>query len=209
VNHLENMTTGHYIYDVKRKIHKEDILRTGLDLMFQHGYNATGVKQITDAVGIPKGSFYNHFDSKEEFGLEVIKMYCQSGLEMYEEIFLDESKTPKERILDFFNRHIVIYKEYFGFTRGCVMGNFSTEMSDVNQNFQELLDDEFNRCEAIIAHCIQAGKRLGDFSEDVEAAQTAAFMLNSWHGALMRMKSTQNAKPLEDCRDMILKILTM
>ena len=81
------MTNGHYVCNLNRKIHKKDILNAGPQLMFTNGYYATGIKEITESIEIPKGSFYNHFSNKEEFGLEVVKMYCDNGLEMYKSIF--------------------------------------------------------------------------------------------------------------------------
>ena len=44
---------------------KEEILGAGVDLFREKGFNAAGVKDITDRAGVPKGSFYNHFESKE------------------------------------------------------------------------------------------------------------------------------------------------
>ena len=48
----------------------EQILEAGLEVMFLNGYNGTGVKDIVEAAGIPKGSFYNYFESKEDFALQ-------------------------------------------------------------------------------------------------------------------------------------------
>ncbi len=202
------MTNGHYVCNVKRKIHREDILNAGLQLMFVNGYNATGIKEITESIQIPKGSFYNHFTNKEEFGLEVVKLYCVNGIKMYEDSFLDDQFAPLDRINNFFNRLIAVYKDELNFKLGCIIGNFSTEMSDTNENFRELLDEEFDKCENVISLCLQEAKENGDISEDSNPNQIAAFILNTWHGAMLRMKTTGNSKPLEDCRDLIMnKIL--
>ena len=202
------MTIGHYTCNVKRKISREDILNSGLRLMFVNGYNATGIKEITESISIPKGSFYNHFTNKEEFGLEVVKMYCDNGVKMYEAVFLNKDVTPLKRVRGFFDRLIGVYRNELNFKLGCVMGNFSTEMSDTNENFRVLLDDEFNRCENVITMCLEEAQANGEISKDIQPSQLAAFLLNSWHGAMLRMKTTGNSKPLEDCRDLIMnKIL--
>jgi len=54
---------------------REQILTTGLALLHGRGFNATSVQDITEAAGVPKGSFYNHFASKEALGLEVVQRY--------------------------------------------------------------------------------------------------------------------------------------
>ncbi len=201
---FENMTNGHYVCGVKRKIHREDILNAGLNLMFVNGYNATGIKEITENINIPKGSFYNHFTNKEEFGLEVVKMYCDNGLKMYEKSFLDNEIAPLDRINNFFNRLIGVYTNELNFKLGCIMGNFSTELSDTNEKFRVLLNEEFDRCEHVISLCLNEAKDNSEISEDLNTSQVAAFILNSWHGAMLRMKTTGNSKPLEDCKYMIM-----
>jgi TetR/AcrR family transcriptional repressor of nem operon len=54
---------------------RENLLAQGVTLLMQQGYQGTGLKEILDAAQIPKGSFYNYFGSKENFGAEVIQHY--------------------------------------------------------------------------------------------------------------------------------------
>ncbi len=192
---------------MKRRISREDILNSGLQLMFVNGYNATGIKEITESIKIPKGSFYNHFTNKEEFGLEVVKMYCDNGVTMYENAFLEGGIPPLKRIENFFDRLISVFDEQLEFKLGCIMGNFSTELSDTNEKFRVLLDEQFNRCESVICQCLTEAQSVGDIADDSDTEQLAAFILNSWHGAMLRMKTTGNAKPLVDCKEVILKTL--
>lgn len=201
------MTIGHYIWRVRRKIHREDILKAGLDLMFENGYSATGIKEITNRVSIPKGSFYNHFNNKEEFGLEVVQNYCDNGLKMYQKRFLDTTLSPLARVETFFDVLIQSYSNQMDYKLGCVMGNFSTEMSDVNENFRELLDVEFDKLQDVIEQCLKEAVELGEISKDKNTNTLASFLLNSWHGAMLRMKTTANSKPLEDCKSMVMSLL--
>ncbi len=175
--------------------------------MFLNGYNATGIKEITSKIDIPKGSFYNHFTNKEEFALEVVQMYCDNGLKMYENVFLDTTRTGYDRVENFFNRLIKNYSEVLEYKLGCVMGNFSIEMSDINENFRVLLDQEFDKLQSVIETCIKEGMKAGDISSDKDSNALASFLLNSWHGAMLRMKTTADSKPLEDCKLMFLSLL--
>lgn len=194
---------------MKRKINREDILNAGLDLMFVNGYHATGIKEITESIKIPKGSFYNHFTNKEDFALELVQMYCDNGLKMYESAFINSEHLPLVRIENFFTGLIDFYTNEAEFKLGCIMGNFSIELSDTNEKFRFLLDDEFNKCEDVIAQCLEEAKTDGSLSKNTDPKQMAAFVLNSWHGAMLRMKTTGNSKPLKDCKDILMSYLSM
>src|SRR5215470_14003251 len=69
--------TGH-ITVVKPNV-REQLLDTGLQVLHERGFNATSVQDITEAAGVPKGSFYNHFESKEALGAEVVLRYLESS----------------------------------------------------------------------------------------------------------------------------------
>ena len=59
--------------------HRDKILNAGLEVFHEHGFHFTGVQNIVDQAGVPKGSFYNHFKSKEALGLEVLDTYWSAG----------------------------------------------------------------------------------------------------------------------------------
>jgi len=201
------MTTGHYISIMKRKIYREDIIEAGLELMFLHGYNATGIKEITQSIGIPKGSFYNHFSSKEEFGLEVVKFYCDRGLNWHRKELLSGELSPIKRLNAFYSDVIASYENEMDCKLGCVMGNFSLEMADVNESFRALLDSEFNKFEEVITQCLKEAQEKGELGDEIDPALMGGFILNSWHGALVRMKSTGTIKPLKDFKSLIFQHL--
>ncbi len=192
------MTNGHYNCKVKRKIHREDIIEAGRELMFSRGYSDTGIKDITEKIDIPKGSFYNHFSSKEEFGLEVVSDYMRNGLEVHERNFLDKTKSPKQRILDFYNGYIEWYEDVTNFKLGCIMSNFSTEMADVNDRFRELLSRGFKEQEGVVIQCVKEGQEKGEVDSTLPAELIGSSLVNGWHGALVRMKADASLKPLQD-----------
>ena len=54
---------------------KINLIESGLKLFSERGYHGTGIKEIVDSQGVPKGSFYNYFESKEDFIAEIVKHY--------------------------------------------------------------------------------------------------------------------------------------
>jgi TetR/AcrR family transcriptional repressor of nem operon len=77
---------------------KQHIIRKGLKALYLKGYNATGVQEIVNAAGIPKGSFYNYFSSKENFAVEAMRLFTERELELMQRFLTDGSMLPLERI---------------------------------------------------------------------------------------------------------------
>jgi TetR/AcrR family transcriptional regulator, transcriptional repressor for nem operon len=95
-------TTGHIVGVMARPNTREDIVEAGLRCLVERGFNAVGVQDITDAAGVPKGSFYNHFESKEALGLEIVERYGAN--QTRREILTDSTVPPLQRLRRHFER---------------------------------------------------------------------------------------------------------
>ncbi len=60
---------------------RTQLLEAGTSVMLEKGYNATGIMEVLQLVGVPKGSFYHYFDSKEDFGLQIINHFDETYLQ--------------------------------------------------------------------------------------------------------------------------------
>ena len=192
------MTTGHYFCSVKRKIHREDIIQSGYELFYEKGYGVTGVNEITAKIGIPKGSFYNHFKSKEEFGIAVLDYYLSSNQVLLKEVLLNNKNSPLTNLKKFFVNFIEIQENVYHCSRGCLMGNMTTELADVNATFQEKAKSGFENATAVFETCLENAKELEEVSKELDTQQTAYFLINSWQGAVLRMKAEKNTEPLNN-----------
>lgn len=182
---------------MRRKIQREDIIKTGLKLIHLQGYHATGIKDITDAMGIPKGSFYNHFESKEAFGLEVLRYYETYTLERLEHLLGEEGRHPVERIRRFYEARANDFREAEDFRFGCLAGNYSSELGDVNTTFAEATFRTLERIKTRIADCLTAAVQAGQLPADVHPDELAEFITNNWQGSLVKMKASRSAYPLD------------
>lgn len=95
------------------------IIKDGLKVLYRKGYNATGVKEITDAAGIPKGSFYNYFSTKEDFAVAAMQDFTSRELAVMEEILTDEQTPPLERIENFYRMKIEHFISKGRYSLGC------------------------------------------------------------------------------------------
>jgi len=165
---------------------KEEIVEAALKVLHLRGFNATGVQDITDAAGVPKGSFYNHFESKEALGLEAIERYWQGALNGLE-VLKDERMAPLARLKVYF-RGLIDLGRRLKYRPGCMIGNMSIEMSDQSAAFRERLASIFARWSGAIEVCVKEAQADGSLRRDIDAKSIAAFMLNSWEGAVLRSK---------------------
>jgi TetR/AcrR family transcriptional repressor of nem operon len=173
---------------------RDKLIAAGLELFHTRGYNACGVSDITKAAGVPKGSFYNHFKSKELLALAVLDFY-QSLLDLA--ALQNLSKPPMLRLQTHF-KHYVNFHEKWRFTRGCLMGNFGAELSAQSPIIRKALKKAFDRWCNGVASVLQEAKERGDIGKHHDPQKLARFLVNAWSGAVIQAKVTRNAVPLED-----------
>lgn len=174
---------------------REKILEASLAALHGKGFNATSVQDITDAAKVPKGSFYNHFASKEALGAEVVKMYAARSAPASVPLF-DTSLAPLERL----RRHWAAMVEVAGgdgLFWGCLLGNFSTELSSQSTLIRDEVAGVLDGWTDALAGPIAAAQADGTVPSDLPAADLAAFILNAWQGALARSKAEHSRAPLE------------
>jgi TetR/AcrR family transcriptional repressor of nem operon len=178
------------------------LLDAGVQQFHAHGFHATGVDDIARTANVPKGSFYNHFESKQAFGAEVVDCYFERHLVKLRHFLVDASKPPLERLLAYFDERIAFFGDA-GAKKGCLMGNFGLELADHEEQVRGRLSERFTEWALLFKACIAEGQAKGDISNRADAGALADFVLNSWEGAILRMKVERSTRPLETARDLI------
>src|SRR5215468_4662193 len=186
--------TGHIIA-VKPNV-REQLLDTGLQILHERGFNATSVQDITEAAGVPKGSFYNHFESKEDLGAEVVLRYLESNNNKTQAVLRDPKLSPHARLRKYFEGLVQVAekKEFCG---GCLLGNFGAELSEQSEKIRARVSEGFSTWSAMIANVIGEAQAGGQISKDLPASTLAAFVLNGWEGALVRARVDKSKAALE------------
>src|ERR1700712_1568403 len=104
---------------------REQLLDAGLKTLLEKGFNGCGVQEITEAAGVPKGSFYNHFESKEALGAEIVERFGQDGTRRT--VLTDRSIPALDRLRRYFTELNEVFVG-LNYTCGCLLGNFSAEL---------------------------------------------------------------------------------
>ena len=174
---------------------KERLLDIGRDVFLELGYHHAGIEAILQAAGVPKGSFYNYFQSKEDFGLQVIDHFAACHDAELDRSLGNAGVSPAERIRSYFEV-VIAHLEAGECRRGCLIGNLSQEMAAQSETFRARLEEVFSRWVDRFADCLRQAHAAGQLTSDEDAATVAEFWLNSWQGAILRAKIMRSTAPL-------------
>lgn len=181
---------------------RADLIEAGLGLIMERGYNHTGLDEILRTAGVAKGSFYHFFKSKEDFGLEVVARHAERRLASLDEHLGDAEHPHLARLRRFFEGSIRRHEDQ-GFRRGCLFGNLGQEMADQSEVFRGRLEEVLAEYRRRIAGCLRQAQEEGELRLDLDPDRLAGFVLNSWEGAILRMKVAKARAPLDDFLDLI------
>ncbi|GAB4347876.1 MAG: TetR/AcrR family transcriptional regulator [Flammeovirgaceae bacterium] len=178
-----------------KKITKEEIVMKSLEVFAQKGYHQTSMSDLAEACGLLKGSFYHHFESKEELMQEVLLNVRKYFREKIFSIAFDESILPKERLAKIAQKQLKIVSKN---TIGCFVGNTTLETVQLHPNFKTHLQGFFTEWAEALAH-IYESKYQTDY-----AFQLAWQTIMEVEGAMMMMKLWNDIKILEKTLERIL-----
>lgn len=172
------------------------LLAAGLDLVHARGFAASGVKDITDAAGVPKGSFYAYFPSKEAFAAAILEHYW-ADIEMRLLPILNADGLAQERITRFFHA-LADEHEAGDFLLGCLVGNLSLELGGSSDPVRAELVRILERWDEAVTACVRSGQGgSGDIRADLDAAELASRLIEAWEGAALRGKVTRSRIPYD------------
>jgi TetR/AcrR family transcriptional regulator, transcriptional repressor for nem operon len=182
---------------------KGKLLDEGVTLLTDRGYHGAGLQELVQKVGVPKGSFYNYFDSKDAFGAEVVGHYLEPFIRQLDAHLQRPELSAKDALRAYFDE-LIAELERRDFHGGCLLGNLIGEIGEASGLCQDALRAAVHRYRDKLREGLARGQREEDFRADMDAAAMADFLLNAWQGALLRMKIERSVGPLLQCRDLLL-----
>jgi TetR/AcrR family transcriptional repressor of nem operon len=182
----------------QKQINRENLLSQGVTLLMEQGYHGTGLKEILDAVQIPKGSFYNYFGSKEAFGAAVIQHYINPFIEQLSGHLQNPDMDALTALRRYF-AEMIRELEKADFKGGCLLGNLMGEIGDTSEICRASLQSAVGRYRNLLQTGLEQAQRQGTVRTDKSAADMADLLVNAWQGALLRMKIEKSSAPLKQC----------
>jgi len=171
-----------------QKITKEEIVRKAIIVFRKQGYNKTSMRDLAQACGLQKGSFYHYFSSKEALMLEVLTTLLEYYRKKIFAIAYEVEMSPLARLQAFFDQQAPIFTQDLA---GCLFGNITLETISVEAEFRRVLQAFFEDWTGAFAHLfVQAG------ASEEEAIKAARQTVMQIEGALMMMRVFQDIKLL-------------
>jgi TetR/AcrR family transcriptional regulator, transcriptional repressor for nem operon len=188
---------------------KERILDAAEEIMLQKSFHSVGLNEILTAVKVPKGSFYHYFQSKEQFGVELLRHYVKEASAFKRRLLLgtEVEADPLKRLGAFLD--CCISKAYENSCKcSCLVVKLATEVTAFSDGMRETLADGMREWRGIFERLIAEGQAKGTIRSDIEAAFSSAWIQDLWTGATHRSQIERSVEPLRTAKTVILNYLT-
>ena len=175
---------------------KAALVDAGTHLILEKGYHHTGIQDVLQAAGVPKGSFYYYFPSKEAFGREVIAQFAAAYLARLEQYLGDTTAQSPHPPAPPSTKRLLARFERRGCRGGCLIGNLSQELADQSAPLRAQLEAVLTNWRERYAQLFREAQAVGELRADLDPQELADFYLNSFEGALLRAKVSKSPAPL-------------
>lgn len=176
---------------------RERILAAGADLFGKKGFNGCGLSEILQQAGVPKGSFYHYFGSKEEFGVVLIERARDEYLAELRPVLSDRKLAPLQRLRRVFE-HTRDQCQASGPTVECLIPKLALETASLSEPVHAAVRCAYQQWSALLAQVIREGQAIGEIDTRQDADRLANVLVMLWEGAAVRMQIDRSTTPLDD-----------
>jgi len=173
-----------------------NILATGQRIMAGKGYSAVGLNEILASAGVPKGSFYHYFGSKDAFGEALLQAYFEDYLAELDATLAQPGLTVAQRLMKYWASWQQTQSCY-DCQGKCLAVKLGAEVADLSEAMRLSLKQGTSGIVERLARAIEAGAAEGSLSIDGDAGSTAQSLYQLWLGASLMVKIVRNTQPFE------------
>lgn len=176
---------------------KERILDAAEGIMLQKSFHSVGLNEILSAVKVPKGSFYHYFQSKEQFGVELLKHYVADASAYKRQLLLgtELGEEPYGRLIAYFDRVITkVYESSCGCS--CLVAKLCSEVASFSDDMRAVLAEGMREWRGFLEQVVIEGQEKGSIRKDIDPTATATMLQDLWMGATQRGQVERSVAPL-------------
>ena len=181
----------------KSEATRQHILNTSFKLLLHKGFVGVGLQEILTTCGVPKGSFYYYFSSKEAFGCALLQQYLADYKVKIDQLILQEERSAYARLVALWQAWIddPCHNDG-GWAENCLIVKLAAEVSDLSEDMRQILNFGVSKLTERIANLLSDGQQDGSIPQHIEPEKMAQTMYQLWLGAALLAKLAQNKQPL-------------
>lgn len=176
---------------------RERLLQAGAQLVLKQGFNGTGLSEVLHLAGVPKGSFYHYFGSKEEFGVALLEHTRDGYLADLKPILSDRKMSPLVRLRRIFE---MASEECSGTgpNAECLIAKIALETASLSEPVHAAVRCCYQQWSALLAQVIREGQAVGEIDRKHDPDRLGNVLVMLWEGATMRMQIDRTTASLDD-----------
>ncbi len=172
------------------------LIRSGTEVLTEQGFAVSGIDGILKRVGVPKGSFYYYFESKEAFGRAIMEHYGAYFADKLDRHLRNDEQPPLRRI-EAFVADAKAGMQRHDFRRGCLVGNLGQEVTGLPEDYREWLRATLDDWKQRLARCLREAQDAGDLARSADCDRLAEAFWIGWEGAVMRARLERRTAPMD------------
>ena len=170
------------------------MLQAAFQEIYRSGYRGADMDAILAAAGVSKGALYYHFDNKEALGYAVVDEVIASQTHQKWVQPLRNGKNPIDDLVRIVQSESLNKEDV---QRGCPLLNLSQEMSGLDEGFRRRTAQIFKDWHDAVAEALREGQKRGAVRSDINANETATFLIAAYEGYVVLGKNSQDARMLQ------------
>ena len=176
---------------------REKLLEAGARVIAEKSFNGCGLAEILERAGVPKGSFYHYFESKESFGVALIEKSIEEYMELLRPILGDRKRSPLARLRSVFEQSRDECAAN-GAARQCLIPKLALETSQLSETVHAAVKCAYDQWCAVLARVIREAQAAGEVGRSHDPDRLANVLVMLWEGATIRMQIDRSLRPVDD-----------
>jgi TetR/AcrR family transcriptional repressor of nem operon len=186
-----------------REFNEGAALEAAMRRFWADGFAGTSVRDLGEAMGLGQASVYNAFGDKRALFTQCLDRYLDAN--MRARIARVEKSLPPRQAIEAFLTEIV--ERSLESRLGCLLANAALEVAPQDAEIAAVVAERMGELEAFFRRCVEAGRRDGSISPDVDPADTAGLMLTTVMGMRVLARGFPNRTVLEGAVRQALSVL--
>jgi TetR/AcrR family transcriptional repressor of nem operon len=170
------------------------LLRAAFQEMHRSGFRNADLDAILARAGVTKGALYYHFDNKEALGYAVVDEVIASNLHQKWVQPLRNANNPIDVLIRIIQSESLKRDDV---QRGCPLLNLSQEMSGLDEGFRRRTAKVYKDWHDAMAEALREGQKRRVVRSDINANETATFLIAAWEGYVVLGKNSQDPRTMQ------------